>query len=272
LATVLLGGFNWVIQERLLPSANQIQDELRTEIRSRGVVANKGGKYWLYVNNQIISFEAPSTSDNENPGPSNVVRSIGKGVASDNEQQLSRVRVYQFAANGAPLQALYQSQDAVWMKNKLVLAGPVTKNELVDGQVRTSNVPSMEIPEEEDPLVGVSEKPSYLDRAQLKDRVEQSESDTERRMFLVALQKRYATPFLPLIIALFTAPFALSLSRKGKVTTVGGAIALWLLYIGATSVFEQFGLNGFLPAGLAVWSPLALFSALGVYLLSHVRT
>jgi lipopolysaccharide export LptBFGC system permease protein LptF len=272
LATLLLGGVNWVIQEQVLPTANLIQDELRTEIRSKGVVANKGGKYWLYVNNQIISFESPLASDNVNAPGSNILSTSKKQDASDNEQQLSRVRVYQFASSGPNLQALYQAESAVWTKNNLGLNGPVTKSELINGQVKTSSVSSLDIPEDEDPLVGVSEKPSYLDRAQLKDRVDQAESDTERRMFAVALQKRYSTPFLPLIIALFTAPFALSLSRTGKVITIGGAIGLWLLYIGSTSVFEQFGLNGFLPAGLAVWAPLALFSALGVYLLSHVRT
>ena len=41
-------------------------------------------------------------------------------------------------------------------------------------------------------------------------------------MFSTALQKRYSTPFLPFVIALFSAPFALSLSRKGRIVTIGG--------------------------------------------------
>jgi len=40
----VLGAFNWALQEQVLPRANQIQDELRTEIRSRGQIANKGGR------------------------------------------------------------------------------------------------------------------------------------------------------------------------------------------------------------------------------------
>ena len=106
----------------------------------------------------------------------------------------------------------------------------------------------------------------------MKERIASSASDTEKNMFAIALQKRYATPLLPIIIAFFTAPFALSLSRKGKAATVGGAVALWLLYIGLTNAFEQFGLNGLLTPMMAVWAPLALFSLLGVYLLSRVRT
>jgi lipopolysaccharide export LptBFGC system permease protein LptF len=77
---------------------------------------------------------------------------------------------------------------------------------------------------------------------------------------------------LPFVIALFTAPFALSLNRKGKAATVGYAVGLWLVFMAATSVFEQFGLNGMLPASVAVWAPLSLFGMLGVYQLSRVRT
>jgi lipopolysaccharide export LptBFGC system permease protein LptF len=98
------------------------------------------------------------------------------------------------------------------------------------------------------------------------------ESDVERRNFAVALEKKWTTLFLPFVIALFTAPFALSVSRKGKAATVGYAVALWLLFMGVTSAFDQFGLTGALPAEVAVWSPLALFGILGAYMLSKVRT
>src|SRR5213075_1011614 len=97
------------------------------------------------------------------------------------------------------------------------------------------------------------EKPSHLDIAGTKEQIGNSDSDLDRRNLSVGLQKKYATAFLPFIIALFTAPFALSLSRKGKVVTVGYAVGLWLLFTGASSVFEQFGLNGFLSPASAVW-------------------
>ena len=89
---------------------------------------------------------------------------------------------------------------------------------------------------------------------------------------MIALNKRYATAFLPLIITLFTAPFALSLSRKGKSMTVGYAVGIWLLFMGITSLFDQFGTNGMIIPSLAVWTPLVLFTGLGFYLLSKVRT
>ena len=91
-------------------------------------------------------------------------------------------------------------------------------------------------------------------------------------MFAVALERKWSTIVLPFVIALFTAPFALSLNRKGKAATVGYAVGLWLVFMAATSIFEQFGQNGTLPAAAAVWGPLTLFAMLGGYLLSKVRT
>ena len=91
-------------------------------------------------------------------------------------------------------------------------------------------------------------------------------------MLAVAIQRRYSTVLLPLIIALFTAPFSLSLSRYGKAATVGYAVGLWLMFTGISSVCEQLGLSGQLSPVLAIWSPLAIFGLFGVFLLSRVKT
>jgi lipopolysaccharide export system permease protein len=269
IAMLVLGAFNWALQEQVLPRANQIQDKLRTEIRSRGQLANKGGRYWTFSNGQIVSFELTPASDNEQtegqtPPPDN--------SASDNEKPLANIQIFQLNKESGRLQTIYQSPSANWQGNHLLLAGPVRVNQLENGLISSSVRADVDIDAQRNPLVSISDKPSYLSRRQINERIAASGSDTEKNMFTIALQKRNATPLLPLIIAFFTAPFALSLSRKGKVATVGGAIGLWLLYIGLTNIFEQFGLNGLLPPEMAVWASLALFTLLGVYLLSRIRT
>jgi lipopolysaccharide export LptBFGC system permease protein LptF len=269
IAMLLLGGFNWALQEAVLPRANQIQDELRTQIRSRGQVANKGGRYWTFSNGEIVNFEVAPASDNDN-GQTDTLQS--NSSASDNETHLLNLKIFKLEQGSGPLQTIYQSDAGTWKGDRLSLAAPVRVSQLQNGQITSSVVPGAEINVTGNPLVSISEKPSYLSRRQINERIAASASDAEKSMFAIALQKRYATPLLPLIIAFFTAPFALSLSRKGKVATVGGAIGLWLLYIGLTNIFEQFGLNGMLAPKMAVWAPLALFSLLGVYMLSRVRT
>jgi len=269
IAMLVLGALNWALQEQVLPRANQIQDELRTEIRSRGQIANKGGRYWTFSNGQIVSFELKPASDNEQAGGQTPTPD---NSASDNEKHLANIQIFQLNKETGRLQTIYQSPSADWQGNHLLLAGPVRVNQLENGLISSSVMADVDIDAQRNPLVSISDKPSYLSRRQINERIAASGSDTEKNMFAIALQKRYATPLLPLIIAFFTAPFALSLSRKGKVATVGGAIGLWLLYIGLTNIFEQFGLNGLLPPEMAVWASLALFTLLGVYLLSRVRT
>jgi lipopolysaccharide export LptBFGC system permease protein LptF len=54
--------------------------------------------------------------------------------------------------------------------------------------------------------------------------------------------------------------------------TVGYAVGVWLLYMGISNTFEQFGLGGSLDPLVAVWSPLLIFGLIGSYLLSKVNT
>ena len=259
---ILLGAFNWQLQERVFPRANQIQDELRTRIRSRGVMQKRSGKLWVANDQRIFSFELDSNaSDNES--------SFGNCVGGCAVKNLS---IYEFGVDKARLQSVYRVSSASWQRDRIVFKGEGEKLDLSEGKITKSVQQNGELAERSNPFAEARKKPSHLDTEETKAQIANSESDIERRSFAVALEKRYTTPFLPFIIALFTAPFALSLSRKGKVATIGSAVGLWLLFMGVTNAFEQIGLNGSLSPAMAVWSPLMLFSMLGIFMLSKVKT
>ncbi|PYS87196.1 MAG: hypothetical protein DMF62_13200, partial [Acidobacteria bacterium] len=114
--------------------------------------------------------------------------------------------------------------------------------------------------------------PSQLGISDLGDRIQDTESEIEKRKLLIALEKKYSTLLLPFVIAIFTAPFALGLERKGRVVSTAYGVALWLAFVITMSVFEQLGLVGTLPAAIAVWAPVMIFTMFGIYLLSRVRT
>ena len=141
-----------------------------------------------------------------------------------------------------------------------------------EGKIETETVNGGELTTSNNPFSGLRAKPSHLDTGDIRKQIAGNGSDLDMRNLMVALEKKYTTLFLPFILALFTAPFALSLSRTGKALTVGYAIGLWLLFTGTSNVFEQLGLNGMLRPDLAVWSPLVIFSLFGIYLLSKVKT
>ena len=276
----LLGGVNWLIQERVLPEANQRQDATRDLIRNRGIKDNQPGKYWVANDERIYSFKLQDSSASESE-PGAVATGFSSPTdASDNEKQgvlcsagcVRDLSVYQFDNSGTTLQSVYRAKNAVWQRGRVVFVGSVEKSELRDGKIETATLNGGELADANDPFLGLRAKPNHLNSSEIKSQIAASESDLERRNLTVALQKKYTTLFLPFIMALFTAPFSLSLSRKGNVLTIGYAVGLWLLFTGTSSIFEQLGLNGFLSPPLAVWSPLAIFSLFGIYLLSKVRT
>ena len=257
LLMLVLGGINWFIQERILPRANQFQDATRTLIRNRGVPIELTGKYWVANEKRIYSFEFASADKGAGPCLADCVRNL---------------TVYEFADNGERLQSLYRAERAVWEVGHVRFIGDVEKNDLKDGKIATSTLSGGELNETLNPFAELRAKPSHLNTGELKRQIAAADSELERRNLTVGLEKKYTTLFLPFVMALFTAPFSLSLSRKGKAATVGYAVGLWLLFTATSNVFDQLGLNGLLSPPLAIWSPLVIFSLLGIYLLSKVRT
>ena len=271
------GAVNWSVQEYVAPRTNQIQDDLRNFIRSRGVVVDEKGKYWIATDQRVYSFGI-DTSDIRKNGST---RSI-KNYASDNAIilgvncrpgcALENVSIYEFDNEGQHLQTVYRAGKAVWEADRIKFGTNSNKTTLVDDRFESADFEGGEIADISNPFLGVRKKPTHLNSAETKLQLRNSESDVERRNFAVALAKKRSTLILPLIIALFTAPFALALSRKGKAVAIGYAVAFWLFYMAITGFFEQVGLNGSLEPEIAVWGPLVLFSMLGIVLLSRVRT
>lgn len=250
---ILIGAVNFGIQETVAPRTNKIQDELRALIRSRGIKANKEGKLWVANDRRIYSFEIKESESIQN-------------------QPIKNLAIYEFSVDETGIESVYRIPEAVWEKDKIRFIGDAEKRTWNNGKVEKTKLSNGELSENSNPFNGVNVKPSHLTIGEAKELRNKSESESERRSFAVAFEKKYTTLFLPFVITLFTAPFALSLSRKGRVVTVGYAVGVWLLFMGVTGTFEQFGLNGYIAPTFAVWSPLFLFSIVGAFLLSKVRT
>jgi lipopolysaccharide export LptBFGC system permease protein LptF len=267
LLALLLGGVNWLVQEQLLPKANQLQESTRTFIRNRGVGQAQPGKLWVATDRRIYSFDlaegglsGTSMSDSEGRG---------EPCAAPCVRNLT---VYEFAENGRNLQVVYRADGGFWQDGAVSLVGNVEINNLSGTRISSETKIRESVEERSNPFAGIRLKPNQVNSSDLKLKIANADSELEARSFEVALEKKYATLVLPLVMVLFSAPFSLSLSRKGKAAAVGYAVGLWLLFTGTSTVFEQLGLNGLLSSKMAVWSPLVLFSLFGVYLLSKVKT
>jgi LPS export ABC transporter permease LptG len=249
---IFIGAFNWAVQEYIAPKTNQMQDSFRSQIRSKGILAKKDSKYWVANGNKFYSFE-----------------SVEK--VSGTTKTANNVTVYEFADKTKALIGIYTTPKASWQNNQIFL-GETFKVTFENEIAQTQKVSKFEIIETENPFKYLNQKPSHLTSAETRIQMQESESETEKRILEVALIKKQTTPFLPILILLITAPFALSINQKGKVVTVGYAVAVWLVFMGVSSTFEQSGLTGNLPPLVAVWTPLLIFSIIGVFLVTRVKT
>ena len=253
LLMLLFGAANLIVQEYIAPSANIIQEDLRQSLRSRGRTQGPV-RYWVADQNRIYSF-------------------ANLNIASDNKHREPSIIIYEFGAGGAELQSLYRSKGGTWSSGAIALTGPVRHSRLHNGVIENSVEPGpFLLNAENNPFKELRKRPSQLDIKATREQIRLVESDVEKRMFQVALHRKWSTLFLPFVIALFTAPFALSLNRKGKAATVGYAVGLWLGFMGFASAFEQAGASGALTAEVAVWAPLFIFAGVGLFLLMKVRT
>jgi lipopolysaccharide export LptBFGC system permease protein LptF len=270
LASLALGIISWQIQERVLPSANEKQEVLRTLIVGRGSPGDYVGRHWVAGADRIYSFHPDDIFGSQ--------AGLAGTAASDNEKQTScsgcvrNVSVFGFD-RGAALQSVYRSSSAKWENGNVELNGGVEEIHLDQGGLNKRAFNEyLYLGEPADPFVRSRTSPNYLNISGIKRQLAEVESDAERRRFSIALEKRYATIAMPFVVILFSAPFAFSLGRKAKAAKVGFAVALWLLFTATSSLFEQLGLAGYLAAWIAVWAPLMAFAVLGTYRISRIPT
>ena len=250
---LVIGGINFLLQEKVFPYANRTQDTLRGQLRGGGILAKKEGKIWSVNGKKIYSFELSAESQK-------------------NTQTIKNLTIYEFSEDETRIENIYKISEAVWDANKIKFSTVAEKIVLTGGKAEVQKIQGGELDDNINLFNNLSKKPNHLNISETKQQIENSQSDVERRNYEVAIEKKYSTLILPFVITLFTAPFALSLGRKGRVATVGYAIGIWLLFMGINSAFEQFGLNGIMSAKLAVWSPVLFFSMIGVFLISRVKT
>lgn len=250
---IFIGIFNFGIQEWVTPKTNITQDDLRSQIRGRGNLPNKSGLNWVATDRRIYSFE--------------LAEIMNTGI-----QKVKNLTIYEFSAKDTKLEKIYKTPQAIWEKDKIKLIDEVQEIKWSENKAVVNRTSNIEITESLNPFKSINEKPSHLTVPEIQEQIKNSDSERDRINFEVALEKKYTTLVLPFVIALFTAPFALSLSRTGKVLTIGYAIAIWLLFMGLNGVFEQFGLNGFVAPKIAVWGPIVFFTIIGSFLLTKVKT
>ena len=129
----------------------------------------------------------------------------------------------------------------------------------------------------------IHEEPSYFKKESLQSQemnfgqldryindLRQSGFDTMR--LRVALWHKLTYPLIAIVMAVLAIPFALSMGRRGSLTSIAIAISVALTYWVIDGLFGAMGSVNYLPAALAAWTPVVLFGLAGGYLLLRTPT
>ena len=252
---IAIGAGAWFIQERLMPQANVKQDDLRARIRGNITRASVGtGRRWLVSadGSRIYAYEF-----------------------DDTRQMLVKPVIFEFDSQFTALKRVMTGEEAKWLaQNQFEISQahwfnldqPVVARESA-AQLKISGV---------DPANAFKptvDRPSQFTSSALRSYVKNlRERGVDTTSLRVALQRKYASPFGAIIMALIGMPLAIWFGRKSTVlalcSAVGVSLAFWLISGG----FEQLGEHSLLPAAAAVWTPIVMFACSGLYLISRVRT
>jgi len=255
LFAVAAGAGSWLVQERLMPSANVKQEALRTRIRGGKPRAITGtGRQWLasVENHRLYSYEFDEQA----------------GV-------LNEPTVYELDDDAVHLRRVTTGKLAMW----------TATNEMMIKDAETVNLQGMTVDrqtEEETQLAGVDspqvfrptvDKPSQLSVAALKVYLKASrQRGVDVAALAIALQRKYVNPFSVVVMAFIGMPLALAFGRRGAIVALCVAVGVSVAYWGIGGGFQQLGNHGLLPPEVAAWSPPVIFAAAGTYFLSRVRT
>jgi lipopolysaccharide export LptBFGC system permease protein LptF len=255
----LVGGGVWLVQERIMPVANQKQDSLRAQIRN-GVAKTTTpvGRQWLASadGKRIYNFEY-----------------------DERREQLIAPIVYEFDQQSVHLLRVVQGESARWEADSDILkvTHPIvfdlkTKREkaAIEPPLLDLLIHGVEQPSVFKPTLN---KPSQLSSLQLSAYIQLLKTRGGASAdLMVALAKKHSDPYSPVVMSLLGIPLALAFGRKSAIAALASAILIGLVFWGVAGGFQQLGAYGLLPAEAAAWSPALIFSTLGIYLLSKART
>lgn len=258
LAGVLLSGSMFLLDDSILPYANQRQDALHSRIKGRPAETYfQPTHQWIFGEHDKIYNYQVFDPDNNSFGGLNVFE-------LDPSTFQVRRRIY---AN----RAYWEPNLDSWILEK--------------GWVRDFSDSSITsyTPFRVDSFAEVFEQPSYFKREvfqynqmnwwQLRNYIGSlQKAGFETSRLSVEWHKKIAFPLIATIIVFLAIPFSLLVGTRGAVGGIALAVGIGIAYWSVAALFEAFGAVGQLPPFLAAWAPDAIFAFAGLYFFLKMPT
>ncbi len=258
LAGTLLSAGMFLLDDSLLPYANQRQDALHDRIKGRPAQTYfQPGHQWIFGEHDKIYNYQLFDPDNNLFGGLNVFE-------LDPATFQIRRRIYADRTYWAP------------NLNSWVLESGWTRD------FSSSTVISYK-PFRVDSFSELSEPPSYFKREvfqydqmnwwQLRNYIRSlQKAGFETARLSVEWHKKFAFPLIAAIIVFLAIPFAMLVGTRGAVGGIALAVGIGIAYWSIAALFEALGAVGQLPPLLAAWAPDAIFAFAGLYFFLKMPT
>jgi LPS export ABC transporter permease LptF/LPS export ABC transporter permease LptG len=250
---LMVSGFIFVLQEYVLPYANQRQDSLRNTIKGSPAQISQPGRHWIFgedgrlYNYYLFSFKRRTF----------VELSVYQ-LDFKNDEITEMVFAHQAEWDSVRADWLLRNGWFRDFKNQDFSAFQAQSFEFsehpafFDEEVRDSSKMTFE------------ELRNYIENLQI--------GGFEVDYLKTELYKKLSFPIVNVIMALLGVPFALTMGRKGRLYGIAAGVLLGIAYWGAFGVFDVLGANGLLAPILAAWGPNVVFGTSATILLTMIRT
>ncbi|HEU0141171.1 MAG TPA: LptF/LptG family permease [Bryobacteraceae bacterium] len=256
-----LSGALFAFDHYVIPDTNRKQDAIRNEIRGKPIQTYlRPDRKWIFGNGSRIYYYRYFDP------VSSVMGGISVYELDPGTFRLTR-HISAERALWQPSLKTWIFQNG-WMRE---LGGGTDGETFRDFRGQTATFPELNEPPsyflkevKQDKQMNFHELAGYIRELQ------QSGFDTVRLQ--VQFYKKFSVPLFVLIMALIAIPFAFVTGNRGAMAGVGVSLGIAITYLATNSLFEQMGNVAQLPPQVAAWSPDAVFSLAGLYMMARMKS
>ena len=247
----------FIIQDYILPYTNERQDRIWNEIKKRAPQTSIPQRKWILgESNRIYNYEYFDENKDEFVGL-NVYE-----INFDSARLFRRIRASR----------AYISHDGSWILEN----GWVRDYRRQHDSYRSIKRESFPFPEHADYFkkeIFQPKESSKMTYNELNSHINYlMKSGYNAEGLQVELNKKISFPLSCLTMALLAIPFSFVIGKKGAFFGIGASIAIAIIYLMVSGLFETLGVHGILTPFLAAWSPNIIFAASGLWLFLSIRT
>ena len=256
MVALLVSTATFLLQEYVLPYANQRQDNLRNLIQGRPIQTfYQLGRNWIFgEDNRLYNYN----------------------YFDPDRNLFAEISIYEIDISGSKLNRHIYAYRSSWDRERQAWSfrqGWIRDLTDEQGGFTPFEETWLDLPEKPDYFVREvkeSSKMTYMELSQYLNDLQEAGLEVDH--LRTDLHTKIALPFVSLIMTILGVPFALSIGRKGALYGIAVGVFLGIFYWGAFGVFGVLGTNGLLAPLLAAWGPNLVFGSSSLILLLSART